>query len=168
MTLTTHAIVGAALASFLTASPLAAAAVAFASHFALDAIPHWDYPIQSTAVQPNNTSALAYDRALVRDVVLIGFDALLGTLIGLALFATSANFWVVLLGAACAILPDPLQFAYGRLPREPLASLQRFHVFIHTNVRLEGRPLLGLVTQVAFVVVVVAISLALHRIWALT
>jgi hypothetical protein len=168
VTLTTHAIVGAALASFLTANPLVAGVVAFASHFALDAIPHWDYPIRSASVQPNNTGAMRYDRALMRDIMVIGFDALLGTAIGVMLFASPATFWVVLLAAALAILPDPLQFLYGRFPREPLASLQRFHVWSHTRVRLEGRPLLGLLTQFAFVVLVVAFSLALHRMYPVT
>jgi hypothetical protein len=166
MTLTTHAIVGAALASFLTASPLAAAALAFASHFALDAIPHWDYPIASASVQPDKTAPMRYDRALVRDVAVIGLDALLGTAIGLALFAAPSDFWIVLLGAAMAILPDPLQFLYGRFPREPLRTLQRFHGWIHTERRLEGRPVFGLVTQLGFVLLVVAFSLALHRMYS--
>ena len=166
MTLTTHAIVGAALASFLTASPLAAAALAFASHFALDAIPHWDYPIASASVQPDKAATMQYDRALVRDVAVIGLDALLGTAIGLVLFASPSNFSIVLLGAAMAILPDPLQFLYGRFPREPLRTLQRFHYWIHTERRLEGRPLFGLVTQLGFVLLVVAFSLALHRMYS--
>jgi hypothetical protein len=38
MILTTHAIVGAALASFMPSHPAAAFVVGFASHFALDAI----------------------------------------------------------------------------------------------------------------------------------
>ena len=166
MTLTTHAIVGAALASFLTASPLAAAAIAFASHFALDAIPHWDYPIASASVQPDKAAAMQYDRALVRDVAVIGLDALLGTAIGLVLFASPSNFSIVLLGAAMAILPDPLQFLYGRFPREPLRTLQLFHGWIHTERRLEGRPVFGLVTQLGFVLLVVAFSLALHRMYS--
>jgi len=45
MILTTHAIVGAALASFLSSHPAAAFVAGFASHFVLDAIPHVDYPI---------------------------------------------------------------------------------------------------------------------------
>ena len=94
--------------------------------------------------------------------------ALVGTLIGVALFASASTFWIVLLGAAMAILPDPLQFLYGRFPREPLRSLQRFHVLIHTERRLEGRPVFGLTTQLTFVILFVAFSLALHRMDAST
>jgi hypothetical protein len=74
----------------------------------------------------------------------------------------------VLLGATLAILPDPLQFLHGRFPREPLRSLQRFHVWVHTEQRLEGRPVLGLISQLGFVVLVVALSVAIHRIYPLT
>jgi hypothetical protein len=47
MILSTHAVVGVALASFVPSHPFAAFVIGFASHFALDAIPHWDYPIKS-------------------------------------------------------------------------------------------------------------------------
>jgi hypothetical protein len=52
MILTTHAVVGAALATFLPSHPVIAFAVGFASHFVLDAIPHVDYPIKSRSVNP--------------------------------------------------------------------------------------------------------------------
>ena len=54
MILTTHAIVGAALASFLPSHPIAAFVAGFASHFALDAIPHVDYPIQVPFGEPED------------------------------------------------------------------------------------------------------------------
>jgi hypothetical protein len=47
MTLTTHALLGAAAASLFPASPALAFAAGFASHFAADALPHWDYKILS-------------------------------------------------------------------------------------------------------------------------
>jgi hypothetical protein len=66
MILTTHAIVGAALASFLPSHPAAAFVVGFASHFALDAIPHVDYPIKSRSVNPKVGAPMAFDRALLQ------------------------------------------------------------------------------------------------------
>jgi hypothetical protein len=50
MILTTHAVVGAALASFVPSHPATAFVLGFASHFVLDAIPHVDYPIKSRSV----------------------------------------------------------------------------------------------------------------------
>ena len=88
MILSTHAIVGAAIASFLPSHPTTAFVLGFASHFVLDAIPHWDYPIRSAAVDPKFGAPVTFDRALLRDVIVIGSDGLLGILGALLLFAS--------------------------------------------------------------------------------
>ena len=62
MILSTHAVVGAALASFVPSHPLAALVIGFASHFALDGIPHWDYPIKSRSVNPKIAAPMVFDR----------------------------------------------------------------------------------------------------------
>jgi hypothetical protein len=46
MILSTHAIVGGAIASLFPSHPLLVVAAGFVSHFAIDAIPHWDYPLR--------------------------------------------------------------------------------------------------------------------------
>src|ERR1700747_2768240 len=94
MILSTHAIVGAAIASFLPSNPTIAFVLGFGSHFVLDAIPHWDYPISSASVNPKIGAPLTFDRALLRDVVVIGSDGL-----PLLLFASSDGLWSILLGA---------------------------------------------------------------------
>ena len=71
MILSTHAVVGAALASFVPSHPLAALVIGFASHFALDAIPHWDYPIKSRSVNPKIAAPMVFDRALLQYAVTI-------------------------------------------------------------------------------------------------
>src|SRR5580704_15032419 len=119
MILTTHAIVGAALASFLPSHPAAAFVAGFASHFALDAVPHVDYPIKSRSVNPRIGAPMRFDRALLEDVLTIGADGLFGLIAALLLFSSSANFWAVHMGAVGAMLPDPLQFAFTRWPAEP-------------------------------------------------
>ncbi len=156
MTLMTHAVVGAAVASLVPQHPIIAFCGAFASHFIIDAIPHADYPIASASVNPQIGAPMRYDRALIRDALTIGADALLGILLSLWLFASGTSFWVILLGACAGILPDPLQFVYTRWRHEPLVSLQRFHQWIHTSYRLKNAPWLGVFSQGAFLVVVVA------------
>jgi hypothetical protein len=59
----------------------------------------------------------------------------------------------VLLGALGAMLPDPLQVVHELYPREPLRSLQRFHVWSHTKQRLNW--LIGVSSQLSFIVLVV-------------
>jgi hypothetical protein len=160
LTLTTHAIVGGAIVSLMPVHPLLGVCMAFASHFLLDAIPHWDYPIRSASMNPEIAGSMKYDRALFADMVTIGADALLGIVLALILFATQRIIILVLLGACAGILPDALQFAYMRFPRQPLASLQRFHQWSHTSHKL-SKPLLGVLSQSTFVVAFVMIVRAL-------
>ena len=163
MILCTHAIVGAALASFLPSHPVSAFVLGFASHFALDAIPHRDYRIRSASVNPRIGAPVTMDRALLQDAVTIGSDGLFGITASLYLFASSPNLWAILLGAVGAMLPDPLQFVHARLPREPLRTLQQFHVWAHTNRQLKGGALFGFGAQAAFVAIVVGITIAIHH-----
>jgi hypothetical protein len=162
LTLTTHAVVGAAIVSIMPAHPLLGLSLAFASHFLLDAIPHWDYPIRSPSVHPAIAAPMKYDRALFADMLTIGADAALGVTLAIVLFATRASLILVFCGACAAILPDMLQFAYMRLPREPLTSLQQLHRWIHTSHKMP--PVSGIISQLAFVaaVVVVVQLLALY------
>jgi hypothetical protein len=142
----------------MPADPYLAIAAAFASHFLLDAIPHWDYPIRSNSVKPGVAAAMKYDRALLADLLTIGTDAVLGLGLALLLLARPNDFAPVLAGAGAAILPDALQFAYMRFPREPLISLQRFHLWMHTSRSLHARPLLGLSAQICLIFLVVLIA----------
>src|SRR6516162_9298967 len=119
MILTTHAIVGAALASFLSSHPAAAFVAGFASHFVLDAIPHVDYPIKSQSVNPRIGAPMAFDRALLEDALTIGTDGLFGIIAALFLFSTTASLSAILMGAIGAMLPDPLQFVHSRGGHDP-------------------------------------------------
>jgi hypothetical protein len=99
MILTTHAVVGAALATFVPSHPVTAFAVGFASHFILDAVPNVDYPIRSRSVNPKIGAPMAFDKSLLQDVVTIGSDGLFGPVAALFLFSSATNFWVILMGA---------------------------------------------------------------------
>jgi hypothetical protein len=161
MILSTHAAVGAALASFMPSNPGAAFLIGFASHFALDAIPHWDYPIRSPSVNPKIGARMVFDRALLRDALTIGSDGLAGIILVLYLFGWSPGLWPIFLGAIGAMLPDPLQFLHTRMPYEPLRSLQRFHDWAHSDEVIKN-PILGFGAQAAFVAVVFVASSAIH------
>lgn len=163
MILSTHALVGAAIASFVPSHPVAAFTLGFASHFVLDAIPHWDYPIRSASVDPRVCAPLRFDRALFQDALTIGFDGLFGVMLGLLLFASVETAWIVLLGALAATLPDALQFLYGRWPHQPLKSLQRIHRWAHSKRELKDQVYLGVVSQLLLVIAVTAATLAAHN-----
>jgi hypothetical protein len=159
--LSTHAIVGGAIASVIPSHPVLAVAAGFASHFAIDAIPHWDYPLRSIAVGKGaDNRRLRLSRAVLTDLAIIALDACAGLALALWLFATPASVWVVALGAIAAMLPDPLQFAHSLFQREPLNSLQRFHIWIHSKRKLAWR--LGVSSQIAFATAVSALAGALR------
>ena len=159
MTLTTHAIVGGAIASLMPAHPWLGLSLAFASHFLLDALPHWDYPIRSSSINPKVAARMKYDGELFTDLFTIGGDAALGIVVALTLFNTQTPpGYLLALGGACAgILPDALQFAYMRFPHQPLTSIQRFHEWIYTTRGMSKRPLLGLTSQIALVIAFVLV-----------
>jgi hypothetical protein len=137
----------------MPAHPLAGLALAFGSHFVLDALPHWDYPIHSSCINPSFRARMSYDRNLFIDLLKIGGDAAFGIIFAVLLFATQrdASLTLILAGACAGMLPDALQFAYMRVPHQPLTAIQRFHEWIHTSRQMRGRPVLGIVSQFAFV-----------------
>jgi len=159
MILSTHAIVGGAIASLLPSHPVLAVAAGFASHFAIDAIPHWDYQVRSIATgKTADNRKLKVSATLFRDLALIGFDACAGLVLALLLFATSTTAWVIALGAIAGMLPDPLQFVHSVYPHEPLKSLQRFHSWIHSKKKLQWQ--LGVSSQAGFAALVTVLALA--------
>ena len=158
MILSTHAVVGGTIASLFPTHPILVATLSFASHFVIDAIPHWDYPLQSISVKPNaNNWALKMNRRLFRDLALIGFDAIGGIALTLLLFASPGTIGVIALGAFAGMLPDALQVVYSLYPREPLKALQQFHLWIHTKRHLTWK--LGASSQAAFAATVSAAAL---------
>lgn len=151
MTLTTHAVIGAAAASMVPEHPVLAFAVAFASHFVVDAIPHWHYPVRS--IQKNKHDRMKNDMVIGRhfagDVAMIGFDALLGMAISLLAFSYFLHLspMLILIGVVGGILPDPLQFVYWKFRHEPVKSLQRLHMGVHARIDVESL-LLGVGLQI--------------------
>lgn len=165
MTLATHAIIGAAAASVAPANIALAFIYAFASHFLIDAIPHWDYRLRSKTKNEDDPlqEDMAIGRAFFVDCLKIGGDALFGAAFVLFFFRPFSQPFqsVIFAGILGGILPDGLQFLYYKFRREPLYSLQRFHIRIHAKKRLRNRPVLGIALQTALVIAVLsALSLA--------
>ena len=121
MILATHAIVGAAVASQIPNHPITALVAGIASHFAIDAIPHWDYPLRSM-LRGSKGSPLTLDKGLLVDFSLIAIDGLAGLAIALSLFAQPSALLTILLGALGGMLPDAFQFVHRLYPRERSAA----------------------------------------------
>jgi hypothetical protein len=155
MILSTHAIVGGALGSLFASHPVVAVVIGFASHFLIDAIPHWDYPLRSISLGPAARNRLTLGRSRLRDLAVIACDGCAGLILAIVLFSAHATMPVIASAALAAMLPDALQFAHTLHPREPLTSFRRFHGWMHTKHQMG--PSIGVSSQIAFVGAVVAI-----------
>jgi len=162
MTLTTHAIAGAAIAASMPHHPIIGFTLAFASHFILDAIPHWDYALSSSTSDPKDrmNDDMAINGRFLFDLLKIGLDVMCGMLLTLVVFDLYGPhlLWVPLVGACGAILPDALQFVYWKWRREPLVSLQRFHLWIHAKLNFNEKPLVGIPFQAAVIALIIVAS----------
>lgn len=139
MTLTSHAIAGAAAAELFPAHPVIAFLAAFASHFVLDSIPHRDYKLESYVEDPSHPDNvlrmnMILGPAFFRDFLKVALDCYLGLWLALIFFhATPQAAYLAVLGAAAGVLPDFLQFVFFKFKHEPLTSLERLHVRIQQH-----------------------------------
>jgi hypothetical protein len=163
MTLTTHAVVGSLVGAAAAANPVAAAFFGLASHFLMDSIPHWDYPLASVKKDlknPMNDDMDTSGGAFYLDLGKIALDVLLGfSIVWLTFHLASSTILIgAFIGAFFAMVPDSFQFIYWKFRHEPLVSLQRFHIYLHAQTKLDDRPVLGILSQIAIIGVVVVIA----------
>lgn len=127
MTGTNHALTGALIATAV-GNPIAAVPLAFASHFVLDAVPHYG-------------EELAKRSTLMRKVWLVDGTFLL---VGLVILIFTQN-WLAMLGAYAAISPDFVwiyryifEEKWGTLPPTKKRGLNKFHSWIQKYETRKG------------------------------
>lgn len=158
MTLATHMVVGAAAAKVFSSHPVEAFAIGWISHYIMDSVVHWDYPLSITQgaehtpinVRQAPKKLIAYDIAKVLIDVCIGFILIYI----LAQNFNSNNLTMLVAGAVGATIPDFLQFLYGIFKVSVLRALQNFHDFMHAKTTLKNRPVLGIGSQVCIILVI--------------
>lgn len=159
MVLTTHLIAGAAVAQVLPNNPAIGFTAGFISHFLLDSIPHWDYPLHSAKRDLENplNSDIVLNKYFLLDIIKIGIDFLLGFSVFMLVFNIDGKLsWQAFWGAFGGVIPDFLQFAYFKLRKQPLTGLQRFHSGIQKNKHLKNHPILGIFIQIILIIVIVS------------
>lgn len=160
MTLTTHAIVGAAAAQIFPSHPVLGFFAGFASHFLIDSIPHWDYKILSFKEGEAghlNDDMILNSKFLI-DLLRIGADFWIGIILSLLIYTklTNSNPLIIILGSLGGIFPDPLQFLYWKTKFKLLEPLQRFHIWIQDGMHFRHRPLIGIPLQILLDVAIIA------------
>jgi hypothetical protein len=157
MTLATHAVTGALIGAIGSENLAFSASAGFISHFLFDTIPHWDYKLGATqedTANPLNNNMKVGGKQFYIDLLKIGLDFSIGMTIVIILVASKPNQVILgaLIGALCAVIPDPLQFVYWKLRPRFMTPLQRFHTYMHAKTRLNDKPLLGISSQIAIII----------------
>jgi len=150
MILVTHGIVGASVALSVTGNPVLGGVLAFASHFVLDMIPHWDYQVKSLS-QSNDAKEMFIKKGinLYTDICKVAFDGLLGLSVPLVitLLVLDNHLYIALIGATCGIIPDFLQAVYFKTHTKILEKFAILSIKLHTKIRFDNRPVIGLLMQ---------------------
>lgn len=162
MTLTTHAIVGAAAAELFPAHPFWGFCAGFISHFLVDAIPHGHYRLYSKTSNKDDFTKedMRISPVFLYDLARIGFDFLVGVSAVALFFILSLGHLplAALTGALGGVLPDPLKFAYWKIRREPLTLLQRFHFSLDARYSLDDKPSKAVAIELTIIVIALIVT----------
>ena len=162
MILATHAIAGAALAAAMPGQPVLAFAAGAASHFLLDAIPHWDYELRSSRKDEKNplNNDIVIGRDFWFDLIKLGADTFVGLTLSWFFFQSffigQLGLSTFAMGAVGGLLPDLLQFVYFKLRSPWLTALQRFHQWIHADHDHKLEPVIGIISQAFLIAIIIS------------
>ncbi|MFW5853123.1 MAG: hypothetical protein ACOCU8_00600 [Patescibacteria group bacterium] len=139
---TSHAVAGGVTAAVLSPWPPLAIAGALASHFVLDAIPHWDYKLKSLQVNQESEEVglkFKFDKWFFYDCLKMAIDFSVGLILVWFFVASGHNsLWLIMIGAVLAVVPDWLFFIYSLWPNRFLKIFVRFHHFCHFLIKTEN------------------------------
>ncbi len=150
MILTTHAIVGSAVANLVPQNPVLGFILAFASHYLIDTIPHRDYNIDNLVEKDSKSiGAIFKNLKSMLVLLLIGGDFFIGIILSFLIFARGeASLVATLVGIIGGVLPDFLQFLYFKFKKKPWTLTQKFHYFFHSPNEMKDKPFLGILNQI--------------------
>jgi hypothetical protein len=168
MILSVHSTFGAAVASLVPTHPVLGFVLGFASHLALDAIPHQDYELLSVSPGENRQMYETNDQdkkhKRQRDIRLVSFDALVGFILAFIFFFNPVYWWVFFLGALGAVLPDFFTFLFLVFRYKPLGIFYHWHSnFFHSKIDFNIGQTAGIFLQFCTLAVLLAILFILKK-----
>lgn len=142
---TPHVVVGAAIASTIP-NPLISIPLAFASHFVLDKVPHWNPHL--------NTEMKKFGKVTNKSKSIVAFDVALSIVLGgtisyLAL-PNTAHALTILAAGFVAVLPDVIEGPYFFLNMKN-KFIDRWMAF-KKSIQNDTKPVPGISIQVATVI----------------
>ncbi len=134
--------------------------VSFLSHFALDALPHWDYKMSSFPKENGERLFIFRKDFLIKDLFKNLLDGVIG-LTGAFLivgfpkdFLEFILFGLIVFGA---ILPDMLEALFVIKKWRFLESLHKFHFAVHGKKIFMDKPFWGIISQILIIVFIIFI-----------
>ena len=138
---TPHALLGAAIAVKL-GNPALSIPLAFASHFILERVPHWNPHL--------NAETDKYGKPTKNSTIIVVIDSSLALILGSAIAFSQPNTLMiinVLLSSFAAVLPDLIEAPYFFLRVRNNKYIKRWIKF-QKSIQIDAPPFLGLLTQV--------------------
>ncbi|MFA5763947.1 MAG: hypothetical protein WCX27_02990 [Candidatus Paceibacterota bacterium] len=147
MILTPHSIVGATVANVFPEDPALGFALAFASHYFLDTLPHREYDIEHFFNA--NKTGFKNRGSVLKFFSSISLDLVVGVLIAMLFFVRDErSLLLTLLGIFAGLLPDFFQFMYLKFKNQPWAFFQKIHNAFHHPDKMLDRSIIGTLTQI--------------------
>lgn len=156
MTLTPHAIVGSVLANIFPNDPVLGFSLALASHYALDAIPHWEYSLNGFIDEDKKEAKSIFHniKSVIKPLTFIGVDFVLAVTLSYFIFVhDERSLFLTAGGAFLAMLPDFLQFIYLKFKNNFWTKVQSVHEFFHGENKYRHELIKGNITQILTVIV---------------
>ncbi len=176
MIISSHIIAASAVVAPLLSRPLNftnAALIFFASllsHFALDALPHWDYKMLSfpkesglvrRSLDEGGERLFVFKKNfLTKDLLknlLDGATGLAGAILIIGFPKNFSGFILFGLIVFGAILPDILEALFVIKKWRVLEPLHKFHLAIHGKRIFQNRPFWGVISQILMITLIVFI-----------
>lgn len=144
---TPHVLVGAAIATKIP-NPLISLPLAFASHFVLDMVPHWNPHL--------NTELKKYGHVTKKSTVIVAIDVtvslVLGSFIALSFSGDSTQMLTIFLGGFAGVLPDVVEGPYFFLKWKN--QLVHKWLMFQKSIQVDTTVVPGLITQLATIIAI--------------
>jgi hypothetical protein len=142
---TPHVAIGAAIATKIP-NPFIAIPLAFASHFILEAVPHWNPHIISETKK--------YGAPTKRSVIIIAIDVALalitGSVIAWQAMPDRGHALTIFFASFASVLPDLIESPYFFLKMRN--RFLKVWLNFHKSLQSSATPLWGLTTQIATII----------------
>lgn len=155
MILTSHALIGAAIANTFPTEPLLGLTLSFVSHYMVDILPHTNYANDNLKKKFKN---IFQEIESYKELFFAIIDVVMAVLLVYIIFVRDRDTLILsIAGAFVGVLPDILNFIFQKYSVRYLHIFDKAHNTLHYSKDYNHGYIHGVVTQFIAVLVFVAI-----------